>query len=95
MYQNPYYQWCTLSEIRNDFFSNQASDLTLNGMWLQQGGATCQTTRVTLTLLQTKFPGRIIFQKGDLDGIFFYGAIRRNQLRLQKSKKTSDMQLLN
>lgn len=67
----------------------------MNGMWLQQGGATCQTTRVTLTLLQTKFPGRIIFQKGDLDGIFFYGAIRRNQLRLQKSKKTSDMQLLN
>lgn len=54
-------------EMLSGFFFNETNDLNLNDMWFQQDGATCHTARETVTLLQTKYPGRVISQRGDID----------------------------
>lgn len=48
-----------------DIFMEELDGMDLNEMWFQQDGAICHTARETMTLLQTKFPGRVIPRFGD------------------------------
>lgn len=48
-----------------DFFWQELDGIDINKMWFQQDGATCHTARETMTLLETKFSGRVISRFGD------------------------------
>ena len=57
--------------IRN-FLWQELDGIDLDGMdlqdiWFQQDGATCHTARETITLLQSKFPGRVLSRNGDIN----------------------------
>lgn len=67
--------WCGLWargiidwKMLNDLLFNETKDLDLDDVWFQQDGPTCQTACETLTVFQTKFPGRVIFQRKEWIG---------------------------
>lgn len=49
--------------IRN-FLWPALNEMDTANMWFQQDGATCHTSRETITLLHEKFPGRVISLRG-------------------------------
>ena len=48
-----------------EFLWPQLDGMDMEGMWVQQDGATCHTARETTELLQEKFPARVISRNGD------------------------------
>lgn len=50
-----------------DFFWPQIEDMEIDDMWFQQDGATCHTAGLTIELLRTKFPNRVISRFGDVN----------------------------
>lgn len=71
---------------RLTFLFNETNDLNLDDMWFQQDGATCHAVRETFTLLQTKFPGSVIFQRGDIDWPQRSNPIRHFSMELIEGK---------
>jgi len=57
------------SERYHDAIKNlvrpKLNDKDLDDTWFQQDGATCHTVNETIALLHSKFPGRVISQRGD------------------------------
>lgn len=47
-------------DMLTNYFWPIIDDMDVSDMWFQQDGATCHTARETMTLLQTKFPDRVI-----------------------------------
>lgn len=54
-------------EMLTNFFFEQINDLDVGDIWFQQDGATCHTANETLNLLGTKFPGRILSHRAEVD----------------------------
>lgn len=54
-------------EMLNNYFFHQINNLDLADMWFQQDGATCHTADETLNLLATRFPGRIISNRAEVN----------------------------
>lgn len=54
-------------EMIENFCWPELDGMDLENMWFQQDGATCHTANETLELLQTKFPGRVISKRGDVN----------------------------
>lgn len=52
--------------LTNSFWP-EIADMDLDDMWFQQDGATCHTANDTIELLQTKFEGKIISCRGDVN----------------------------
>lgn len=50
-----------------DFLWQELEGVDIEEVWFQQDGATCHTTRETIDLLQTRFPGRVISRNGDIN----------------------------
>lgn len=50
-----------------DFLWPTVDGMDLRNTWFQQDGATSHTARVTLTLLQERFPGSVISRGGDVN----------------------------
>ena len=51
----------------NRFFLPPIEEYDLENVWFQQNGATCYTTRANIALLQEKFPGRLISNRGNIN----------------------------
>lgn len=63
---------CTVNGERyrkmlTDFLSPQLDNINVENLWFQQDGSTCHTAKATISLLKTKFPGRIISKYGDIN----------------------------
>ena len=49
----------------NEFLWSEFEDMDVDDVYLQQDGATCDTSGETIGLLREKFPGRVISRNGD------------------------------
>ena len=54
-------------EMITNFLWHEIDDMDVEDIWFQQDGATCHTANETMQLLQTKFNGRVISQRGDVN----------------------------
>lgn len=50
-----------------DFFLPELDDFELEDVWFQQDGATAHTARIVMDFLRSRFPGRLISLRGDLN----------------------------
>lgn len=54
-------------EMITNFLWHEIGDMDVDGIWFQQDGATCHSAKETLQLLRTKFNGRLISKRGDVN----------------------------
>jgi len=54
-------------EMLSEFLWPELDNIDLDDIWFQQDGATPHFANETITLLRTKFPGRIIARNGDVN----------------------------
>ena len=54
-------------KMLSEFLWPELDNIDLDDIWFQQDGATPHFANETITLLRTKFPGRIIARNGDVN----------------------------
>ena len=60
----------SLNELRyrtmiNKYLWPELEDMDVDNVYFQKDGATCHTSRETISFLHEKFPGRVISRNGD------------------------------
>ncbi|PNF43958.1 hypothetical protein B7P43_G00895, partial [Cryptotermes secundus] len=57
-------QWYV--DMIKNFFEPALEETQLGNVWFQQDGATAHTARASMTVFRAKFPGQLIFLRGDI-----------------------------